>query len=333
MKSERQQITGYLFNMVIYAHDERRTEYFSNLVHAFIEKYPCRLIFINGNDNTNEDPLEIGRAPCTAGEVCDRLMVSASLSTLTQVPFLILPYLIPDLPIYLIWGQNPTSENKILPHMQKLASRLVYDAECVHDLRDFSKKMLSKIEELPIDFMDVGWAEISGWRDAITKTFHSPQKVALLQQSRRILIKYNRLQDPFFKHFATQAIYFQGWLAAQLKWKYQSISYEGDIISILYNNREVILQPQKRASLSHGSLFEVEFLTSENLSITLSLAEIQSKILVYFSAPEKCELPFSVPFPDVQKGLTAMKEIFYYRTSEHYSNMLRTLSEVEWKQF
>ena len=337
MTNSDPKLTGHLFNLIIYTHEEPRGEYFRNLVHSFIEKYPCRVIFIQGDKNANHDYLETGKVSEAINEVCDTLTIKASLSRLSQVPLVVLSYLVADLPIYLVWGQNPTSENNILPHLQQLASRLVYDCECAQDLQEFSKKMLSKIAELRIDFMDVKWAEISSWRDAATQVFLSPEKIQQLNQCRHLLIKFNKLDDHFFNHFATRAIYFQGWLAGQLKWKYQSISYDKDQITIHYkigeNNLEVLLQPQKRPTLSHGSLFEIEFQTPGGHTTTLSLAEKQAKILVYLSTFEKCELPYSLPYNDVQKGLHAMKEIFYYPSSVHYSNMLRSLSEITWQNF
>ncbi len=328
-------IKGYLFNLIIYTDEQRRSEYFHNLVHAFIEKYPCRVIFIRIDDTFKGDHLETSRVDSAAvGTPCDQLVITASPSQVDRVPVMILPRLVPDLPIYLVWGQNPTSENTILMQLKSLSSRLVYDSECAKDLQDFSKKMLSMIEKMKIDYMDVDWAEISGWRDVITQTFLSAEKFALLKRCKHLLIKFNKVDDQFIKHFATEAIYLQGWLAGQLGWEYQSIKYDDDTITIHYKNGEidleVVLQPQERPTLIQGKIFEVEWATVENLSVTLSLAEIQSKVMVYISTPEKCNLPFSLPFSDIQKGFNAMKEIFYFRTSDHYCNMLRVLSTIPW---
>ena len=64
----------------------------------------------------------------------------------------------------------------------------------------------------------------------------------------------------------------------------------------------------------------------------MTLAEKQSKVMIYVSTPKKCELPFSHPVPDLSKGLTAMKEVFYYRISKHYTNMLNILRQIPWKK-
>ena len=330
-------IKGYLFNLIIYTHENRRSDYFQHIVKAFIEKYPCRVIFIKSSKELKQDFLEASTVfDKTLDGTCDQFAINVSQSLLHKVPFVILPKLIPDLPIYLVWGQNPTSDNEILPHLQKLATRFVFDSECAKDLRDFSSKMLEKIAELKIDFMDVSWADISGWRDAISQTFHSPEKLEYLQQCIRLLIKYNNVESEIIQHSAIQAIYLQGWLAAQLGWKFEAITYNDEIIltyKLPQSTLEVVLQPQDRPTLDRGSVFEVEFQGMNEVKTTMTLAEKQSKVMVYLSTPEKCELPFSHPVPDLSKGLTAMKEVFYYRVSKHYTNMLKVLKQIPWKEF
>lgn len=336
-REEKNDIKGYLFNLIVYTQEKRRAKYFQHIVQPFIEKYPCRVIFIECGEEFKKNHLEASTVfEKKFNGSCDHYAIKVSSSLLPKVPFVLLPKLIPDLPIYLVWGQNPTSDNEILPQLEMLATRLVYDSECAKDLKEFSSKMLNKITQLKIDFMDVSWANISGWRDAIAQTFHSPEKLKYLQQCDRLIVKYNNLESGLLQHSAIQAIYLQGWLAAQLEWKFESISYNDEITltySLPNSTLDVILQPQERATLNQGRVFELELRGVNELKTTMTLAEKQSKVMVYLSTPEKCELPFSHPIPDLSKGLTAMKEVFYYRASLHYSNMLKLLKQIPWKEF
>lgn len=320
-------IKGYLFNVIIYTHEKHRSEYFKHIVSTFIENYPCRVIFIQ-----SENTLESAPATELPNAACDKIQIQSSLSTLDQVPFKVLPLIIPDLPIYLVWGQNPVSDNVILPTLLKLATRFVYDSDCAKDLQEFSVKMLKKSGELRIDFMDVGWAYISGWRDVIAQTFNSPEKLAYVNSCDEITINYNSFEDSLTLHPARQALYLQAWLAAQMEWSYQSITNEDGSVVIKYQTpntiTQVILKHQKRPKLSQGRIFEVAFHDRKENTTTLSLAEKQEKVMIYFSTPQKCELPFSFPIPDMEKGMNAMNEIFYNRVSDHYKNMLHVLSQI-----
>lgn len=310
---------GYLFNVIIYTHEKHRSEYFEHIVSTFIENYPCRVIFIHPDADT-------------AAQACDKIQIDGSMSKLDKVPFEVLPLIIPDLPVYLVWGQNPISDNIILPTLLKLATRFVYDSDCAKDLQEFSAKMLKKSGELRIDFMDVGWANISGWRDVIAQTFHSPEKLAYVNSCDEITIHYNNIEESLTLHPARQALYLQAWLAAQMEWSFQSISNEDGAVVITYQTpnttTRMVLKHQNRPKLSQGRIFEMTFHDHQSNTTTLSLAEKQEKVMIYLSTPQKCELPFSFSIPDMEKGMNAMKEIFYNRVSDHYKNMLGVLSQI-----
>jgi len=320
-------IRGHLFNIIVYTHEPKKSTYFQHVVQPFIEKYPCRAIFIEGDLTSPRDYLE--KEIENGTDTYDQLRIRVSSSRLFQVPFVILPHLVPDLPIYLVWGQDPDSDLPILSQLQKLATRFIYDANCSHDLASFSRKMLKKFDQLPLDLMDIEWAKVSGWRDVIAQVFHSQKELGFLRKCCQLLIKYNPPHD-------IEAIFLQGWLAAQLEWNFQSLASNEHTQTIHYRDNSqsihVTLLPQERPTLREGRIFEVAFDTTDHVTMTLSLMEKQSKVMVYLSTPEKCELPFSFPISDMEKRSHAMKEIFYHRTSEHYRHLLRLLGEIEWKK-
>lgn len=324
-----------LFNLVIYTAEERRTQYFQHLFSRIFEKFPCRVIFIQQTPSTSKELVQKVQ-PNGGPAAGDQFIIKATPAQLSQVAFVLLPFLIPDLPIYLIWGQNPASDKIILPQLHKFATRLVYDSECDQDLQSFSQTMLSKIGNVSCDFMDIDWALISGWRDVLSQIFDNQARFEILQTCSSIEIKYNVLDTPMIKRKATQAIYLQGWFAGQLKWHFQSLTHDKNLIKIRYlddeNEITVNLTPSERKNLSPGTITEVTFISKNDRSLSLSLDEKQSKVLIYLSTPERCELPFSLPLPNLQRGLSFMKEIFYHRADQHYLNMLKVISQISWKE-
>lgn len=327
-----------LFNLVIYTSEEERTAYFGKLFAKISEKFPSRIIFIQLTDKPSAEKDLIKRLQVEGSNKTtkpgEQFIIKASAEQLKQVPFTLLPMLIPDLPIYLIWGQNPVLDKVILPQLQKFATRLVYDSECDRNLQNFSQDMLKKIGELKCDFMDIDWALISGWRDVISQVFDNQAHFDVLQDCKSIDIKYNILDTTPLKRKATQAIYFQGWIAAQLGWQYCSFEKDKDLFKIQYAHDKdevtVTLHPVEKQNLAPGSLVEVGLVSSRDSSLSFSLDEKQSKILVYYSTPERCELPFSLPLPNLQRGLSFMKEVFYHRADQHYLNMLSIISKTPW---
>ncbi|MGA8163431.1 MAG: glucose-6-phosphate dehydrogenase assembly protein OpcA [Waddliaceae bacterium] len=327
---QQERIKGHLFNVIVYTHEPERSSYFHLIVNPFIEEYPCRVIFIEGDLKSEREYLDINPIdPAEDHRHCDQLNIRASSSRLSQVPFVLLPHLIPDLPIYLVWGQDPVSDLPILPRLQKLATRFIYDSACTKNFSAFSKKILDNIDRKSMDVMDIAWAKIGGWRDVIAQTFHSREKLDFLKRCNQILIKYNPPDD-------IEALYLHGWMAARLQWNYQSLASDEHAQIIYYTNNDhplkVTFFPQKRPTLRLGRIFEIAFETIDHTAITLSLAEKQGKVMVYLSTPEKCELPYSFPIADLEKRHHAMKEIFYHRTSDHYRHLLQLIGEIKGKE-
>ncbi|MCP5507554.1 MAG: hypothetical protein H7A37_04555 [Chlamydiales bacterium] len=82
-----------LFNLIIYTHEKRREEYFRNLVDTIIEKFPCRVIFIQADGNANENHLsvDVSNATFMLGDLCvasTRLPYEISGEMMELVPLL-----------------------------------------------------------------------------------------------------------------------------------------------------------------------------------------------------------------------------------------------------
>jgi glucose-6-phosphate dehydrogenase assembly protein OpcA len=329
-------IKGRLFNLVFYTDEEQRFRYFQQLFSHIIDKFPCRIVFIQKSNLEIQPEKMVQKIDLsqTAQKTGDQFLIQTTSEQLSQVPFVLLPLLVPDLPIYLIWGQDPISDQKILPQLLRYSTRLVYDTQGCANLQSFCREMMKKNKELT-NYMDIDWALISGWRDVIAQIFSVPGRLPILQDCHSVGIYYNHLATPSIKRLAIQAIYFQGWLAAQLKWHFQSIEKtENGTWKIHYHSHwgEVVvtLHPKESPYLPPSSLSGIEFLTVNHCALSISLHEQQSKASVNLSTPEKCELPFSLPIPNLQRGLALMKEVFYHPSGVQYLNMLKLISEMSW---
>jgi len=329
------QMKASLFNLIIYTHEQQRTDYFMEIVHSIIEKFPCRVIFIQ----TDHDS-EISITKETIGQEqsyvsCDLITISSSTEDLNYIPFVVLEHLVPDLPVYLIWGQNPTKENPLLPHLLKFANRIVFDSECTPNLRQFSELMLSQIQSSQIDILDVDWALISRWRHVLAQIFDTSEKIDLLNSSSNLTITYNDRLNPYNRHNDTRAIYLQGWLAAQLEWKFESIKNQDGDLHLTYvtskGKTNVILHPANCEKLRPGSILEVKAEGSKCGTIDITRYEDQPKVTIHISNHDTCDLPYNLPLFDPQRGLTFVKEMFFYRPSDHYHRMLKSISEVNWE--
>jgi glucose-6-phosphate dehydrogenase assembly protein OpcA len=322
-----------LFNFVVYTHESRRVPYFEKLIQNVIKKFPCRILFIKGDADSSDQLFETNTSVLTAGNIaCDYIEILASGTHLDQVPFYILPHLAPDLPVYLLWGHDPTQDSEILPKLKQYADRLIYDSECTKDLRGFSSNILAKRKEITGNVVDMNWARFAGWRNVLFNAFDTPESLEDLRSADSITIVYNGTQDEAFFHNATQAVYLQAWLGSRLGWSY--VEAENGLnkktITYFYEGHmrlKVDLIPEELQCIPVGSILSVEVQAKGGKEYHLVRHnEAPKQVKINVSTPEICEIPYTVPLLTQASGPTFIKELLYSEPSGHYEEMLKLLS-------
>lgn len=339
-QKEKNQVKACLFNLVIYAHDERRTDYLKEISRIIASRYPCRIIFIQGNPDSNKHYFHVEVSQEMVGEgdetiACDLINIFVSQSQLKRVPFMILPHLITDLPINLLWGQDPTREHHILPHIKRYANRIIFDSECTACLQDFAKQILSKTAQHRLDVVDMNWVLTNGWREIIAETFYTDERILDLNQSREITIKYHLANASLVLHSEIQAIYLQGWLSALMNWHFISKSTAEDSIFLDYDAKGnkvkiALIGVRNSVDLMPGTITSVDIETVTDHSYLLSRNSIDANVLVHISSAEQCELPFTLPLPSLRRGSAFLKEVLFKPKSEHYIRMLQHIQMIDW---
>ena len=304
-----------LFNFIIYTHEERRVPYFRELVDKVIEKFPCRIIFIKGNTFKGEDDFKTEVSIKSSGSiVCDHIEIHAGGTHLVQVPYYILPHLEPDLPIYLLWGQDPTSENEVLPRLVEYADRLIFDSECTSALQSFCGNIMENLGSFPCQVLDMNWARLAGWRYVMMETFDSPERIKQLRGAKEIVITYNNRETDAFQHNRIQADYLQGWLATRMGWT------ASDKVTIK-------LTPINSNNFNPGAITELQIQTQSGHKFEFKRPVDQpSQVVVNISSHDKCWLPFTLPIPTQSKGSSFIQQLLYAHPSDHYLDMLKILS-------
>lgn len=325
-----------LFNLIIYTHEPRRTDYFKGVMRLVIEQFPCRIIFIQCHPDIPSALniyVSIEKSQSEQGIVCDQVILEAGKNELERIPFLILPLLMPDLPIYLFWGQDPSKENTILPHLQHLATRLVFDSESTEDLYKFSENMLERLKSTSSPIVDMNWARIGGWREVLSRTFDSPERIEQLVKSHLIKIAYNSCPSCFFTQPETQAVYLQAWLASRLGWQFKALEKQAGTIVLHYQQAQAPTQihliPIVNQKFEPEELLDFDVSGPNDYNCHLLRVEtdlIKAEVCNQF----QCELPFTLYLPTLRNGKNFMQEIFFHKISEQYEPMLQFIRQVKW---
>lgn len=330
-----------LFTLVIYAYEERRVNYLQELVETILDKFPCRIIFIKANSSIDESYFRVMVSNVNSGQstsavTCDQIIIETSYDQIFRVPFVIIPHIVPDLPLYLLWGHNPFEDKQIFPHLKPYATRVIFDSECADSIMNFCKEMEHNLATLHMDIMDISWALTSNWRDLLIQLFDTPDKVEDLTAIKSIIINYNAHTTDTTHHPEIRPLYLQAWLACCLGWKFSEMEYfdTSPVYTYVGNVHPsiVALCPSVHKDLPSGAITGIDIETTNGTSYVLSRNESLSQVLVHISTKEACQLPFTLPLPNVHRGLTFMREIFFNTLGDRYKGMLKVLSEIFSKQ-
>lgn len=324
-----------LFNLIFYTKKKARQKYIQEISRKVVEKFPSRVIFISVDTETDKSYLNthVSLISMTHGEVdvaCDCIQIEVAGSHQERIPFVILPHLIPDLPIYVIWAEDPIEENPLFAQLKILANRMIFDSESTENLPQFAQKIL----ELRTGLADLNWGRIESWRDLLTSTFYLKERLKQLKQASKIHIIYNAAQSEFYCHTLIQSIYMQSWLSTQLNWKLKNIQTEKGTLHFSYEREQgmvdIGIYPEKHENIKAGTIVSIDIETSLPSFFSFG-RDLKAPHLVSmrFSTPVQCELPSKYIFAKDESGASLVKEICHKDSSQHFLNLLSKLKEIK----
>ncbi len=328
-----------LFNLIFYTKKNYRAAYIQRLAQAVVEKFPARVIFVSLDETAGEDFLktQVSILSSSKGEydvACDFIQIDASGPSQVKVPFIVLPNVLPDLPVYLVIAEDPSHDDPLANQLKKFAHRLIFDSESTDNLSHFAASSLQQAADEQIDIADLNWARIESWREMLSAAFYSEDRMEHLNRVHSIQLTYNSHSSTYFCHTRIQALYLQAWLACQLKWDLNQVRKDKDVLCVDYKREksplEISLIPVSHAHLPPGLILTMELTTSEGTHFSFARDfELIHQITLSISTPQHCELPCKYIFAKAESGHSLVKEICHRGTSQHFINTLKLLKHMD----
>ena len=318
-----------LFNLLVVSPKNQRTDYVRQITLKVLERFPSRVIFTTVDKTLQNDSLDasVTLIPGAKGSydvVCDFIEVQASKQSQPKIPFIILPHLLTDLPLYILWGEDPVQDNPLSHELEKWATRIIFDSEVTDNLPAFAKTLLEHSHDCEI--ADLNWGRLESWRDLLSSSFYSLERLETLKKAQKICITYNAHETPFFCHTKIQALYLQTWLATQLGWKLSKIEKD----RFEYGTLTIELIAEKNADLPPGTVISLEIFSLPDIHYRFSRDPNHPyQIRTIICDIEKCEIPTKFIFSKAQSGLSLVNEITHNGTSPHFLKVLEFLSRLE----
>jgi hypothetical protein len=321
--ASKEKMRACLFNLIVFNRLSERTDYIRDTVNKVSEKYPCRVLFISYDPNA---ATYLKTAVSVVGS-CDYIDIGVAGSDIERVPFLLLPHLIPDLPISLLWTENPNAIHPLFDPLMKMAGRVIFDSESADSLFAFSKRVLDLKAKTGCHIADLNWARMEGWRDLMASLFHTAEK---LDRIKYLRLTYNDRTTPSFCHVKVQAFYLLAWLSTRLKWRFEKASKKLDFT---FAKQTAQIAPVTWEKLGSGSIISLKIETEDgHVYDCARLPEQYHHVKIQASCNELCELPYQFILGKTATGQSLIKEIITKGTSEHYLETLKNLSRLDQDQ-
>ena len=326
--SKKNKIRASLFNLIVFSQNTSRTDYFRSIVQKVVERFPCRTLFISHDPKASTPYLKTAISVvlpqgADGAIACDQIDIGVGGPDLDRVFFLVLPHLTPDLPVYLLWGEDPAANSSLFKSLAGLSSRIIFDSESSDDLLAFAKTLLELRTKMGIDIADLNWARTEGWRDLIASLFDSPERLSKLNELSLVKITYNALPTEFFCHLKIQAMYLLSWLASRLNWKFEKA---GRNFHLQFEKLDAKISEESWKKLGPGTVISASFQTDDgSLFEAKRIPEQHHHVKIQVSSSEKCELPFQFVLGKTATGQSLVTEICKKGTSSHYLDMLQRL--------
>lgn len=332
-KENKNKMRASLFNIIFFSEKSPREEYVRKIAYKLIEKFPARIFFVSADANAPDElKTAVSVLSTKQGDfdiTCDLIEISASGAEEAKVPLLLLPHIIPDLPIFLVWAEDPSRNHNLCEELKQFATRIIFDSESAEDLGFFSQSVLQVQRTLSCEVADLNWARLETWRSLLSSTFSSLEKLTKLKNASKIQITYNAEETPFFCHTKIQSIYLQAWIASQLKWT--PINFAPSFTSFTYETRDrkidVSLTEVKYATLPPGMILSLIIETTDGDVFKFTRdPKTTNQISVEHSSANECSLPTSVLVSKGESGQSLVKEICHKGTSQHYIDALKIIA-------
>lgn len=319
----KEKMRACLFNLIVFNKLSDRTDYIRSIVNKVSEKYPCRVIFISYDPDAPLPYLKTAVSVVGEGGVaCDYIDIGVSGPKMQEVPFILFPHIIPDLPVSLLWTEDPSVEHPLFEPLLKLAERVIFDSESADSLLAFSKTVLALKSR--VHTADLNWARTEGWRDLASSLFRSAEKLGSITD---LEITYNSRCTESFCHLKVQSMYFLAWLSARLKWNFKQAS---KTLDFTFEKQKAKIAGVEWEKLGSGTIISVNIKTEDGHIYECARIPTQyHHVKIQASSEEKCELPYQFILGQTATGQSLVKEIINKGTSEHYLQMLSELAILD----
>jgi glucose-6-phosphate dehydrogenase assembly protein OpcA len=268
-----------MLNLIIYAPAGCDVNRLDDSIIEITSAIPSRAIVMLIDRQSNDCPLSAqvtSRCTLPTGSTkqvcCEQVTIKAGGENVDEVPSVVVPLLISDLPVYLWWRAVPKLEDKALfGRLVDISDRVIIDSSEFNDPHGDLRSMAAVLRESPrwAAFSDLNWARLTAWRALVAGFYDVGRYRPLLDQLERVTIEYAP-PSASPEVIPARALLLGGWLASRLGWRFAGRGQGA--FEFASGDRKISLEfvPTAR-EIEPGHLAQVTLRSAADASLLLSV--------------------------------------------------------------
>jgi glucose-6-phosphate dehydrogenase assembly protein OpcA len=214
-----------VLNLVAYAPSPRAADHITEVISQACGRHPSRSIIMVAGRGARSPRLRASIAahcqiaPEGGKQVCsEQITLRASGAALDELHGTVLPLLVPDLPVFLWWHDEPPLTGHLFRELLETCDRLVVDSAGLEPERAtrFLRGLQGLVEEGQIAVSDLNWSRLTHWRRLVAQFFDAAPGRQYLDGLERLEVgiasRRGRRSD------VAEGLLMVGWLASRLGW-------------------------------------------------------------------------------------------------------------------
>lgn len=222
---EKETSTGVLracaMTLVVAADEAEDASSFGETLAALMPEHPSRAIVIRLRPAAERDLSARVFAQCWMpfGQrrqiCCEQIEITASDASLPDLPAVVLPLAVPDLPV-ILWCRSPRLfRQSAFPQLSGIAQKVVIDSARFPDPAGVLEEMAASNGSGQI-LADLSWTRLTRWRELISQIFENRIYLSCLPKISELRIAYTGRRDSSGAD-AISACYLASWLLDGLR--------------------------------------------------------------------------------------------------------------------